>query len=52
MLRHLDLLAGKVMCDHCRKKYLLGPYYFLEYKPYTTEAEGTRGPTLFLCGAG
>ena len=30
------------MCDGCRNKYPLGPYYFPEYKPYVTEAEVKR----------
>jgi hypothetical protein len=40
--RPFDPLAGKIMCDHCRNKYPLGPYYFPEYKPYVTEAEVER----------
>ena len=39
MLRHFDPLADKIMCNHCRNKYLLSPYYFQEYKAYMTEAE-------------
>ena len=27
------------MCDHCRNKYPLSPYYFQEYKACVTEAE-------------
>ena len=42
MLRHFDLLADKIMCDHCHNKCPLGPYYFQEYKPYMTEAEVER----------
>ena len=42
MPRHFDPLADKIMCDGCRNKYLLGPYYFPEYKPYVTEAEVER----------
>ena len=42
MPRHFDPLADKIMCDHCRNKYPLGPYYFQEYKPYVTEAEVER----------
>ena len=42
MLRHFDPLADKIMCDQCRNKYPLGPYYFPEYKPYVTEAEVER----------
>jgi hypothetical protein len=30
------------MCDGCRNKYPLGPYYFQEYKPYVTKAEVER----------
>ena len=30
------------MCNGCRNKYPLGPYYFQEYKPYVTEAEVER----------
>ena len=37
--RSFDPLADKIMCDHCRNKHPLGPYYFSEYKPYVTEAE-------------
>ena len=42
MPRHFDLLADKIMCDHCHSKYPLSPYYFPEYKPYVTEAEVER----------
>ena len=42
MPRHFDLLAGKLMCGHCRNKYSLGLYYSPEYKPYVTEAEVER----------
>jgi hypothetical protein len=38
-MRNFDPLADKIMCDHCRNKHPLGPYYFSEYKPYVTEAE-------------
>ena len=38
-VRNFDPLADKIMCDHCRNKHPLGPYYFSEYKPYVTEAE-------------
>ena len=37
-----DLLADKIMCDHCRNKYPLGPYYFPEYEPYMTESAVAR----------
>ena len=37
-----DPLADKIMCDGCRNKYPLGPYYFQEYKPHVTEAEVER----------
>ena len=35
-----DPLAGKIMCDNCCNKYLLGLYYFTdsEYEPYVTES--------------
>jgi hypothetical protein len=39
---YFDLLADKIMCDHCRNKYPLGPYYFQEYKAYVTKAEVER----------
>jgi len=42
MPRHFDPLADKIMCDHCRNKYPLGPYYFQEYKAYVTKAEVER----------
>ena len=42
MPRHFDPLADKIVCDHCRNKYPLGPYYFPEYTPYVTEAEVER----------
>jgi len=35
-------LANKIMCDGCRNKYPLGPYYFKEYTPYMTKAEVER----------
>ena len=37
-----DPLADKIMCDGCRNKYPLGPYYFKEYTPYVTKAEVER----------
>ena len=33
-----DLLADKIMCNHCCNKYLLSLYYFLVYKLIVTEA--------------
>ena len=30
------------MCDGCRNKYPLGPYYFKEYTPYVTKTEVER----------
>jgi hypothetical protein len=40
--RKYDPLADKIMCDHCRNKYPLGPYYFPEYEPYVTESAVAR----------
>ena len=37
--RHFDLLADKIMCDHCHNKYPLGLYYFQQYKAYMTKAD-------------
>ena len=37
-----NLLADKIMCDHCRNKYPLGPYYFPVYEPIVTEAATAR----------
>ena len=34
-------LTVKIMCDHCRNKYLLSLYYFLVYKLIVTEAATT-----------
>ena len=42
MPRHFDPLADKTMCGHCCNKYLLGLYYFPEYRPYIMEAEVER----------
>jgi hypothetical protein len=40
--RIYDPLADKIMCDHCRNKYPLGPYYFPVYEPIVTEAATAR----------
>ena len=35
-------MADKIMCDTCRNKYPLGPYYFPEYELYVTESAAAR----------
>ena len=35
-------LKRRIMCNGCRNKYPLGPYYFPEYNPYVMEAEVER----------